>query len=560
LGQHQGVVAGTFSPDGSPVPAFYIPITVNVHAQATIAASEAIAPPYLRPLDTRTITVTSTSPSVPITARSSADWLTVTPTTAVTPATFTVTADASAPVFATAMITIQGPGNAITFSESTSGPVWLFPHANLTFVSRAGDTSVQTMTLQSFEGPFVVTASTDWGGNWLSATVSTPAGGNPNSLLTVVVNPSGIPFGIYHGTVVASPLGNPGSPNTIPVTLSVWEDPGAPPNVTPGLIMWSSGGSQLQPSVSVSSPVPLPFSVMCEPDYFVCSPRTGITPASVYLNPTISYPGFYPGSMNITAPPGSDNTAVVPLLITVPATPIVDPISPKMAAVVNAGSLLSGPIAPGEIVSVFGTLYSNGTAGVNVGADGKVNRALYANRVLFNGIPAPLTYMSSSQINAVVPYEIGGGSVTVEIDVGGTHSAQWVLPAAASAPGVFTQNGTGQGDGAILNQDSSLNSAQQPASRGSIIQIFLTGEGTTNPPGITGEVTQLDIKTPTQPVSVQIGGVDAKVVSATTAPEAIAGLFQVNAMVPPGIPSGSVSVKVRIGEAVSQSAVTMWVK
>ncbi len=139
--------------------------------------------------------------------------------------------------------------------------------------------------------------------------------------------------------------------------------------------------------------------------------------------------------------------------------------------------------------------------------------------VLFNGVAAPLIYMSSAQINAVVPYEIANSSaVTIEIDGGGVHSAPWSVPVAPSAPGLFTQNETGQGAGAILNQDSSLNTPQNPASRGTIVQIFLTGEGQTNPPGVTGAVTGLATKNPTQDVTVQIGGVDAKVGSATTAP------------------------------------------
>jgi uncharacterized protein (TIGR03437 family) len=169
--------------------------------------------------------------------------------------------------------------------------------------------------------------------------------------------------------------------------------------------------------------------------------------------------------------------------------------------------------------------------------------------------------MSSAQINAVVPYEIAGSTaVTVEIDGGGVHSAPWSVPVAPSVPGLFTQDGTGQNDGAILNQDSSLNTPRNPASRGSIVQIFLTGEGATNPPGVTGQVTGLDTKNPTQGVTVQIGGVDAKVVSATTAPDAIAGLFQVNAVVPAGSPTGSVQVLVRIGNASSQSAATLSVQ
>ncbi|HME09849.1 MAG TPA: hypothetical protein VKG25_22510, partial [Bryobacteraceae bacterium] len=182
-------------------------------------------------------------------------------------------------------------------------------------------------------------------------------------------------------------------------------------------------------------------------------------------------------------------------------------------------------------------------------------------RVLFNGVAAPLLYESIGQINAVVPYEIAGSpTVTVQIDDGVAQSDPQTLPVAPSAPGLFTQNQTGQGDAAILNQDSSLNTPQNPASRGSIVQIFLTGEGQTNPPGITGELTGSDIKNPTQSVNVQIGRANATVVSATTAPDAVAGLFQINAMVPAGSATGSVPLLIQIGTAMSQPAATINVK
>jgi uncharacterized protein (TIGR03437 family) len=244
-----------------------------------------------------------------------------------------------------------------------------------------------------------------------------------------------------------------------------------------------------------------------------------------------------------------------------PNPPVVDPIRPNISAIVNAGSMLTGSISPGEIVTVFGLVSSVGTAGLNIGSDGKVNRALYGNRVLFNGVAAPLIHMSSAQINAVVPYEIASSSaVTVEIDGGGVHSAPWSVPVAPSAPGLFTQNETGQGAGAILNQDSSLNTPLNPASRGTIVQIFLTGEGQTNPPGVTGALTGLATKNPTQDVTVQIGGMDAKVVSATTAPDTINGLFQINAVIPAGSASGSVPLLIRIGNASSQSTATVSVQ
>jgi uncharacterized protein (TIGR03437 family) len=203
----------------------------------------------------------------------------------------------------------------------------------------------------------------------------------------------------------------------------------------------------------------------------------------------------------------------------------------------------------------------NATSGVNVGSTGKVNTSSYGNRVLFNGVAAPLVYMSPTQINAVVPYEVEGSSIaTVQLEMAGIQSPAWSIRVVPSNPGLFTQTGSGRGSGAILNQDNSLNTPANPAVRGSIVQMFATGEGQTNPPGSTGEITQLNVKSSLLPVTVEIGGLDAKVTSATTAPMAIAGLFQVNAQIPAALQPGSAAVVVHIGSASSQVAATVSVR
>jgi uncharacterized protein (TIGR03437 family) len=550
VGSHRGVVTAAVS--GGLIGYLYIPFTLNVHAGATITAD------YLglnfdvsRPLS-GIITVRSTGPPVPIAVSSSDSWLIVTPTRATTPATLTVSLAPSVPPNATATITIQGPMNSLVIPASTYTTL----HGVVALTAKVGTTRVVTTYLPMDSILSDIKVATDSGGNWLSAINS------PGPLLAISADPAGLTAGLYHGTVTGTlPPSYSTTPVTVPVILSIWSDPPPPVAVSPASLDFSqSPNAQL--SVSSGS-VLLPFSVAY--DNFngvsLVGPAAGTTPASLFISAAPLYPGTQRVSLTITAPPGSSNSVFVPVTVTTPPTPIVDPIRPKISAIVNGGSLLPGSIAPGEIVSVFGLVSSIGTAGVNIGRDGKVNRQLYGNRMLFNGVAAPLTYMSSAQINAVVPYEIAGSSaVTVEIDGGGVHSAPWSVPVAPSVPGLFTQDGTGQNDGAILNQDSSLNTPRNPASRGSIVQIFLTGEGATNPPGVTGEVTGLDTKTPIQAVTVQIGGVDAKVVSATTAPDAIAGLFQINAVVPAGSPTGSVQVLVRIGNASSQSAATLSVQ
>jgi uncharacterized protein (TIGR03437 family) len=131
----------------------------------------------------------------------------------------------------------------------------------------------------------------------------------------------------------------------------------------------------------------------------------------------------------------------------------------------------------------------------------------------------------------------------------------------AAEPGVFTVDSTGTGLGAIVNQDGTVNGAVNPAARGSVVSIFATGEGQTSPPGVTGSVTGSGLKTPLQQVTVAIGGIGATVQYAGSAPGSVAGLLQVNAVVPAGVSPGSaVPVIVSVGGISSQAGATIAVK
>jgi trimeric autotransporter adhesin len=113
----------------------------------------------------------------------------------------------------------------------------------------------------------------------------------------------------------------------------------------------------------------------------------------------------------------------------------------------------------------------------------------------------------------------------------------------------------------VLNQDNSVNSSANPAPRGTVVQIFATGEGQTLPPGVTGSMTQSNLKKPVLPVCVMIGGVDAPLLYAGSAPDAIAGLLQINAVVPQTVsPGPAIPISIMIGDLVSPNGVTIAVQ
>ena len=225
--------------------------------------------------------------------------------------------------------------------------------------------------------------------------------------------------------------------------------------------------------------------------------------------------------------------------------------------VLNGGSLLSGPVAPGEIITLFGSGIGPASAQQPLGSPSTT--LLAASRVLFDGTPAPLLYAASNQINAVVPYQVDGKTTTqLQVESQGQVIAGLPLSVATAVPAIFTLGASGVGPGAILNQDSSLNTPLNPADRGSVVSVFATGAGQTDPPGIDGQVAGAILPSPLLRVAVQIGGMDAQVLYAGAAPGLISGVLQVNVLVPLGAPSGpAVPIVLTIGPAESPAGVTL---
>ncbi len=241
--------------------------------------------------------------------------------------------------------------------------------------------------------------------------------------------------------------------------------------------------------------------------------------------------------------------------------------APTIAAVVNAANFAKGPVSPGEIITIGGTnLGPTPAVNLQLDANGKVAASLGGVQVLFDGTPAPLTYVSGTQINAVVPYEISGTlKPSVQVEYLGQMSSAFSLAASATAPALFTMNASGTGPGAILNQDNSYNGPTNPAPKGSYVVLYLTGEGQTGPPGITGKVTAVSATPPLTPqpllpVTVSINGQPAGVAFYGEAPGLVSGVMQINVQVPLTAPSGDLPIVVSVGGSSTQPGVTVSVK
>jgi uncharacterized protein (TIGR03437 family) len=235
----------------------------------------------------------------------------------------------------------------------------------------------------------------------------------------------------------------------------------------------------------------------------------------------------------------------------------------------NAASYATGAVCPGELVTIFGTNIGPTAAAFATTdpATGKLATTIGGVQVLFNGVPAPVIYASSTQVSTVVPFEIAPvASPSVWIKSLGQSSNVYRLTSATTAPGLFTQNASGTGPGAILNQDNSLNGPGNPAAKGSVVQVYLTGEGQLSPPVATGTIIAATLPppqvtpAPALAVGVTLNGQPALYVYAGAAPDLVAGIMQLNVQIPATAPSGALRILVSIGGNTSQSNVTVSVR
>jgi uncharacterized protein (TIGR03437 family) len=227
-----------------------------------------------------------------------------------------------------------------------------------------------------------------------------------------------------------------------------------------------------------------------------------------------------------------------------------------ICAVANAASNASAAVSPGDVIVIYGFGLGPNALVSNAPVSGVYGKSLAGTTVMVNSVPAPLIYTSSTQVAAVVPYAVNGSLATVAVTYNGQPLTPFTTALSASSPAIFTTSGAG-GQAAAVNQDGSINGASHLANAGSILSLYITGGGQTNPGGKDGLVGAVPLPIATLPVSVTIGGKSAGVTYAGAAPGLIAGVWQVNVQVPTGLAAGSAPVQVTVGNVASPSGVTV---
>ena len=198
------------------------------------------------------------------------------------------------------------------------------------------------------------------------------------------------------------------------------------------------------------------------------------------------------------------NHRVHGLLFGVRASPAPD------FAVRNAASLApaAAPLSPAELVTLKGAGLANNAASV---------------RVTINGTASALIGVTPDQINLQAPASLDGDSAIVAVRQGDAAAKTVTVALSQASPGIFTQNGSGAGLGAISHLDGTLVSGDSPAAAGETVTVLVTG---------------LRAPAPAASLQAYIGEYPAAVLSVDAVP-AMAGVYSVQLVVPAQAPSGN---------------------
>jgi uncharacterized protein (TIGR03437 family) len=409
---------------------------------------------------------------------------------------------------------------------------------------------------------------------------------------------SGTPTVAGNYAVVVTVTDTNGLTAYVPVSMTVYPT-GAPPVNT----SWLTVGSVI-PAGTVGTAYTTNLNVLGgNPPYTWLSAATSSLPAGLVLattgNPAVV--SGTPTSVGMTSPLAAKLLSAGALQVTIPATYIatlgvlrmavttpkpgggtsteaqlgVYGPEPRILSVVNSASYAAGTVAPGELITIFGTGLWPPTLAVYDPNSATLPTTLPTppagvTQVQFNIngtlTPAALIYTEAGQIGAMVPYEVSAAaSVQMIVSYGSLTSTSYPISVAALVPGIFSADGSGKGQGAILNYNATtndyvINSSANAAVKGSLVIMYVTGFGATSPASTSYGWSAAGVDTAT-PATVTIGdGQFASVVSGVPA-GSFPGVLQLNVTVPATAPSGkAVPVTVSFNGVSAQTGITMAVK
>ena len=544
-----------------------IPVIVTVAAMAAptlTAAPASLSFTYTgttaAPL-TQTVALTGSS-ALNFAAATTTPWLTVTPASGATPGTITITASPQGLAVGTytgsVVLTSLTAGNTpltipVTFNVGSTLPLYSVTPTAIAFAYQIGAAVPPAQTVTATSASSGTVTFTGIAASWLSVSPTPTAA-------TLTINPANLAAGVYSGALKVSDSATGTTPEYVPVTLTVSSSPAI--GVSASSVAFSSGGTAVNTPQSIAVTTSDGSSVAATSDSsFVTVSPSSISSGvlTVTAVPGTMAAGTYQGNVILTGTGASGQVIKIPVTLNMGAAA-----TPVLNAITNGISFQNAIGSPGLIVALWGTGLGPATpASLALNYANALSNNVGGTQVLVDGIPSPILFSSATQVNALLPFSlVGQTSADVQLLYQGVPSATVTLPIQPATPAIFTWTASGQGGGAILNQDLSVNNASNPAPAGSVVAIFGGGGGQTNPQGADGLLIPLTtpFPMPVLPATVTIGGQTASVSYYGDAPGLVDGVLQINATIPAGTPSGAQPVQFTVGAVSSQPGVVVYVK
>jgi uncharacterized protein (TIGR03437 family) len=241
---------------------------------------------------------------------------------------------------------------------------------------------------------------------------------------------------------------------------------------------------------------------------------------------------------------------------------------PALSALNAASFQASKPLGPNTMASIFPGGIQFGTTSASafdLPTPIPLPTTLAGIQVTVNGTAAPLYYVGPTQINFVMPWNApttGTADVQVIAVATGQLLAASPIPMNTVSPAIFvtTSAGVGVKLAAVINQDNTVNSATNPAKRGSYISIYATGQGLVSSPPADGDIPRNGLVSGTGSLRVFIGtdytdqiplqgseprsnpGVDVNFISFSGLSPSYPGMWQVNVRIPQATAPGAAAL------------------
>ena len=455
---------------------------------------------------------------------------------------------------------------ALNVVPASSTPIPIPKPDGLSFVMSAngpapGSQKITVFTSSSSPVAFTSAVETNDGGSWLSIS---PSSGQTSTLspgvVTVTINPSGLTSGIYRGGVSFSTA--PGVVSTTTITLVVTTSQSATAREeldSKGIAVCSP--SQLVPVFSglvdgfttwVGQPMPITVHLLDDCGQSVSNASVMLRfsagdPQALSLPCTDASNGIYSGTWIPTTPITELNVWAESAAGDLSGTSEVNgSAAPNVSAPIlsvngirnNLDQGLPSLLSPGTVVAIYG---SNLAAASTPSQTLPLPLNLAGTRVLVGGIPAPLFYVSPTQVNAQVPVELKPGrSYPVVISVKGMLTVPESIPLVVAKPAIAAY-----ADSTVIAQhaDFSLVTEKSPAKPGETVIVYLTGMGPTDilvPSGFGAPDTEPFARVTIAP-NLSVDGQSAAISFAGLTP-GTAGLYQINFTVPQNVSAGGVKL------------------